>query len=296
MTRVQIALSIAKDFTSLNLYSRQEETEAYADLEAQRQWGMIFTWIRPKTSLRRLVCVGLDICGTRRWERMLSRTPEVAARAFTDSEQQWADAQPERLARLWTIKEALAKALGCGFAGLAYQDIAIEFAPRGPIIRLPATVPAHILGEQEISNLSWQLLLFGEQTLPGALILAWKHVSDCVPAPSFCHVAQTNSIVLELRAIPGVQRNTRREQHAVEHLVARQAAYSAATRLLPFHTHQLLAIRKTQSGQPILQVTGRDLVITERWCLSLSHCSGWAAAALGGIASQQFLPTEDALL
>src|SRR5262249_30183243 len=160
-------------------------------------------------------------------------TPEIAARAFTDSEMQWAGAQPERLARLWAIKEALVKALGCGFAGLAYHDIAIEFLPRFSIIRLPATVPTDMPGGQGILDLNWQLILFGDQTLSGALVFAWEHTSDCVPEASLYHAATASRIVLELRSITGAQSGTRREKQSAERLAARQAAYSAASRLLP---------------------------------------------------------------
>ncbi|MBV9689289.1 MAG: 4'-phosphopantetheinyl transferase superfamily protein [Ktedonobacteraceae bacterium] len=249
---------------------------------------MILTWVRPQTPLQQLVCLGLDICGAKRWEQMLLRTPEIATRVFTDSERQWAEARPERLARLWTVKEALAKALGCGFAGLAYQGIAIEFAARCPTTWLPATFPTDMPGELGISGLSWQLILFREQTLLGALVFAWKQASDPVLVTPLCHATKTSQIVLELRSTSGAQTATRREKHAAERLAARQAAYSAASRFLPAHTHQQLDIRQAHSGRPLLQVTEHDLVTTSSLCLSLSHCSGWAAAALGG-----FSYTED---
>lgn len=308
MTQVQIAIPIARDFTSLYLYGKGKG----ADQGTQTQRGMIFTWLRPHASLRRLACLGLDICGTNRWEQMLSRTPETVARAFTQGEMQWANARPERLAKMWAIKEAITKALGCGFAGLAYQDIVVELASPCPIIRLPATIPTDLPKELEISDLSWQLILFGDPTLAGALVYAWKNQSDLVEShatrdcgrlsscvggfsadlpiwdrkstgkPPMRDELTTSRIVLELRSISGAQRSTRREKRSAEQLEARLAAYSAASCLLPLSTCCLLDIRKTQRGRPLLQITERDLEATDEICLSLSHCSGWAAAALGG--------------
>src|SRR5579859_1396418 len=155
MAQVEIALSMARDWASLHRYG----------WDAVGPQGMIVTWECPVAPFRRLICLGLDICGTRRWEQMLVRTPEVAARVFSQSEMKWANAQPERLARAWAIKEAVAKALGCGFAGLAYRDIAVEFASPSPAVRLPAPVPTDLPGEQELSDLRWQLILFGDPTL-----------------------------------------------------------------------------------------------------------------------------------
>ncbi len=291
MAQVQIVLLIARDCLSVQPYRKKEEPGTYADQETQGPWGMIFTWVRPQISSRRLVCLGLDICGVRRWEQMLLRTPDTAARAFTNSEMQWAAAQPERLVRLWTIKEALVKALGCGFAGLAYHDIAIEFVPEGLIIQVPATVPidipVDIPGERSILDISWQYILFGEKNFPGALVFAWAdnkpHTTDYVSKMQYDHTKETCKIVLELRRVTGMQSGTRHEKRIAERLAARQAAYSAASHLWLFHTYQLLDICQAPGGRPLLQTTENDLVTTNRMCLSLSHCSGWAAAALGSV-------------
>jgi hypothetical protein len=125
-------------------------------------------------------------------------------------------------------------------------------------------------------------IVIGEQALPGALVFAWADTVDCTPTIRPGHTPATHTIVLELRSVTGVQQGTRHEKHAAERLVARQAVCSAASRLPPLHAHQALDIYQAPGGRPLLQSTEHDLATTNRVCLSLSHCSDWAAAALGG--------------
>src|SRR3569623_75478 len=101
MAHIQLALSLARDFTMLPYSDTRDEPGTTAEQVAS---GMFFTWRRFQAPAQPLICLGLDICGTKRWIRTLLRTPQAEARAFTRGERFWADAQPERLACLWTIK------------------------------------------------------------------------------------------------------------------------------------------------------------------------------------------------
>jgi phosphopantetheinyl transferase (holo-ACP synthase) len=287
MLQIQIALPIARNLTSLHFYGT---SLAPGDQTEQRPRGSIFIWHHSRKCPHQLANLGLDICGVGRWQQMLLRVPEIATRAFTDSERRWAGTQPERLAMLWAIKEAFVKALGCGFDGLAYRDIGIEFSPLCPIILLPATVHVDISRRQEISDLSWQLVLFRQNELFVALILAWQDAEEEFRELSstqdtlHVHANETDfcsKVVLELRPITVAQQSTRREKYVAERLAARQAAYSAASRLLPHATCHHISISKTQRGRPLLQVDAHNRMTADSLPLSLSHCSGWAAAALG---------------
>jgi phosphopantetheinyl transferase (holo-ACP synthase) len=259
MAQIKVALSIERDWTGTLFYSQGKAR------------GVVFKWEQPHASSRQLFNLGLDVCGFKRWEYLLTRTPEVAARAFTPRELQWASGQPERLARVWAIKEAVVKTLGCGFAGLAYHEVEVEFALHRPILSLPATLPGNTTAMRDFAGQSWQLILFVSSALSGALVCTWQPVAD--------PVAQASSIALELRPIQAGQQGTRREQADAERQAALKAVRSAASRILPVDSHQQLAIRKFPSGRPWLQFVGHERIPT---CLSLSHCSGWAAAALGG--------------
>src|SRR5713226_6015993 len=106
MNEAQITLPFISDFTRLGLYGTTETLTEDAGSRDQRQRGIILTWTHVKGSSRRLVGLGLDISRIERWQQMLARMPEVAARAFTAGEMQWAAARPDRLALLWTIKES----------------------------------------------------------------------------------------------------------------------------------------------------------------------------------------------
>ncbi|GAB3213434.1 4'-phosphopantetheinyl transferase family protein [Marinactinospora thermotolerans] len=82
--------------------------------------------------------VGIDISSIRGWRDRITRTPSVCATAFTREEMSWAEGSPLRYARLWTVKEAVLKALGSGFDGVGWRGAEVCPGPTWPGgVRLP---------------------------------------------------------------------------------------------------------------------------------------------------------------
>jgi len=73
--------------------------------------------------------LGVDIIEIARMEQALKRTPRLAQRMFTDQERAYAfgKARPAvHLALFFAAREAVLKALGCGFAGMAWTDVEVS--------------------------------------------------------------------------------------------------------------------------------------------------------------------------
>jgi holo-[acyl-carrier protein] synthase len=83
--------------------------------------------------------IGVDVADIRRLETALTRTPQLAARLFAESERQL----PIRsLAGCFAAKEAVAKALG-GPPGLRWTDAVVGRDSRGrPVLETRGTVAA----------------------------------------------------------------------------------------------------------------------------------------------------------
>jgi holo-[acyl-carrier protein] synthase len=83
--------------------------------------------------------IGVDVADIRRLETALTRTPQLAARLFAESERQL----PIRsLAGCFAAKEAVAKALG-GPPGLRWTDVVVCRDSRGrPVLETRGTVAA----------------------------------------------------------------------------------------------------------------------------------------------------------
>jgi holo-[acyl-carrier protein] synthase len=73
--------------------------------------------------------VGVDIVEIARMERVLERTPSFARRVFTDDERAYCErsARPaEHYACRFAAREAVLKALGCGFGqGVGVRDVSV---------------------------------------------------------------------------------------------------------------------------------------------------------------------------
>ncbi len=85
--------------------------------------------------------VGVDIIEIPRLERAIERWGEpFLRRVFTDVERRRAGGRPgaaQHLAGRFAAKEAVMKALGTGWRGLAWREIEIDADPRGnPVVRL----------------------------------------------------------------------------------------------------------------------------------------------------------------
>ena len=91
-----------------------------------------------------IVALGTDIVDVSRFATMMSRTPGVAERLFTNAERFGLGDNPEahRLAARFAAKEAVVKALG-GADGLSWHHCEVLTASSGqPSLRLTASVEA----------------------------------------------------------------------------------------------------------------------------------------------------------
>ncbi len=80
--------------------------------------------------------LGVDIVSIERMQRVLARTPRFKTRVYTDGEQAYCDAYKKKAhlhyATHFAAKEAVAKALGTGFAeGVAPRDIEVTHDDNG---------------------------------------------------------------------------------------------------------------------------------------------------------------------
>ena len=84
--------------------------------------------------------VGVDMATVSRFERLLERfgTRFIEKVMTQDELRRWPDADGRRLAKLFSAKEAVVKALGSGFReGVTLQTVSIEQTPLGaPVVSL----------------------------------------------------------------------------------------------------------------------------------------------------------------
>lgn len=76
-----------------------------------------------------IIGVGVDLASVARFERLLARRGDALAARILDADEAALHARARRpardLAKRWAVKEAYAKALGTGLAGIAARDIAL---------------------------------------------------------------------------------------------------------------------------------------------------------------------------
>ena len=80
------------------------------------------------------VGLGVDLVEIERMECALKRTPRILERVFTSGEREyaWSKTRPAvHYATFFAAREAVLKALGCGFAGINYSDVEITHDERG---------------------------------------------------------------------------------------------------------------------------------------------------------------------
>ena len=101
--------------------------------------------------------IGVDIVEIDRMRRTLDRTPGFAQRVFTQEERSYCDARSNPAASYagcFAAREAVLKALGCGFAeGVAFDDVSVTHDPHGrpqAVLRGRAAQIAHELGVVEV--------------------------------------------------------------------------------------------------------------------------------------------------
>lgn len=115
-----------------------------------------------------IVGVGVDVVHVARLEAALRRTPALAARLFTQSEQ---GRPAESLAGCFAAKEAVAKVLGAP-PGLRWRDVEIGHDGGGrPILQISGTVAAAADG---LGVRHWHLSLTHDGGMSVAMVVAEK--------------------------------------------------------------------------------------------------------------------------
>ncbi|MDR0347109.1 MAG: holo-ACP synthase [Coriobacteriales bacterium] len=100
--------------------------------------------------------LGVDIIEIGRMERALERTPRIKERVFSEKERLYAQAKARpatHYALFFAAKEAVLKALGTGFAGMAFTDVEVDHDRYGrpvPILRGNAQKLAEAQGVVEM--------------------------------------------------------------------------------------------------------------------------------------------------
>ena len=113
-----------------------------------------------------IVGVGVDVAEISRLEQALARTSGLAARLFTQSEQ---DQPPHRLAGCFAAKEAVAKALG-GPPGLLWTDAVVGHDDAGrPVLEVRGTVAA---AAARLGVTSWHLSISHDAGICVAVVVA----------------------------------------------------------------------------------------------------------------------------
>ena len=113
-----------------------------------------------------IVGIGVDLTDISRLSAALARTPALAARLFTESEQA---APAASLAGCFAAKEATAKALG-GPRGLRWTDVSISHDSRGrPLLSVTGTVAA---AAAELGVTGWHLSISHDAGLCLAMVIA----------------------------------------------------------------------------------------------------------------------------
>ncbi len=97
------------------------------------------------------VGLGVDLLEIERMERAIKRTPRILERVFTSGEREyaWSKAKPAvHYAAFFAAREAVLKALGCGFSGVNYSDVEIIHDSKGkPEVQLHGNASA--IAEQQ---------------------------------------------------------------------------------------------------------------------------------------------------
>jgi holo-[acyl-carrier protein] synthase len=99
---------------------------------------------------------GIDIIEIERMERAIKRTPRIVWRLFSEQEQAYCQSKARpatHFALFFAAKEAVLKALGTGFAGMAYTDVEVDhdrFGRPVPVLRGHAQELADALGIVEL--------------------------------------------------------------------------------------------------------------------------------------------------
>lgn len=119
-----------------------------------------------------IVGVGIDVVPVARFGESLERTPELAARLFTDTERVTSTGAPrsvESLAARFAAKEALAKALGAGGGMLWTDAVVLTDAVGRPSITVMGTVAARA---DSLGVRRWHVSLSHDGGIAAATVIA----------------------------------------------------------------------------------------------------------------------------
>ena len=93
--------------------------------------------------------VGVDIVEIARVRAAMERTPRFAERVFTEAERAWCASR----ANPYAAREAVLKALGCGFgAGIGFADVSVDHDAKGRPVAVLAGGAAQRAREQGVTE------------------------------------------------------------------------------------------------------------------------------------------------
>ena len=119
-----------------------------------------------------MIGVGLDAVEVDRFRRVLSRTPGVARRVFTEDERSYGAAALDpapRLAARFAAKEAAMKALGVGLGAVDWHDVEVVRADSGaPALRVTGRAAA-LAAAQGVT--AWRVSLTHTDTAAEAIVV-----------------------------------------------------------------------------------------------------------------------------
>lgn len=117
--------------------------------------------------------IGVDMLEIARMQRAIERRPNFLRRVFTDEERAYCErcARPaEHYAARWAAREAVLKALGCGFGnGVHVSDVSVTVDERGHAHAKLQGRAAQIAAEQGVSEIALSLSYTREVAVANAV-------------------------------------------------------------------------------------------------------------------------------
>lgn len=134
-----------------------------------------------------LAGIGIDILEIARMERTLARRPSFATRIFTEEERRYCEntARPaEHYAARFAAREAVLKALGCGFGyGVGFKDVSVGHAENGRPVALLSGEAARVAQEQGVLEILLSLSFTRENAVANAVLVT----EEVKPQPKQAH-------------------------------------------------------------------------------------------------------------
>lgn len=99
--------------------------------------------------------VGVDMVEIARMRRILTRTPRFRYRVFTEEERAYCDKRADpgaSYAGCFAAREAVLKALGCGFDSVGFADVSVSHDEKGRPVAILAGEAAKIAQRQGVTE------------------------------------------------------------------------------------------------------------------------------------------------